>query len=58
MDSTTASDPFVKRVYPTVTDDGTFSATVDMSDVDDGTAFGIRLNYDGETLAEADGRIA
>ena len=57
LDSETASDPFVKRPETTVQDGGQFSATVDMSNNDEGSEFTVEVIHDDETLAEADGQI-
>jgi hypothetical protein len=57
LDSETPSDPLIKRPPATVTDEGTFSATVDMSDADEGTEFTVSVVTDDDTVAEADGRV-
>ncbi|MDS0257819.1 hypothetical protein NDI56_00190 [Haloarcula sp. S1CR25-12] len=57
LDSETASDPFVKLPETTVQDGGEFSATVDMSNNDEGSEFTVEVIHDGETLTEADGQV-
>lgn len=57
LKSETTSDPFVKLPEATVQDDGRFSATVDLSNNDEGTEFTAEATHDDETLATADGHI-
>lgn len=51
------SSPFLLQETATVTDDGTFAATVDLVGVDNGTEFTATVRHDDEAVAEAEGLV-
>jgi len=57
ISSTDASAPFLRRVEATVTDEGTFAATMDVSNIDPATEFEATVRYNGSTIAETTGRV-
>jgi hypothetical protein len=52
------SSPFLLTAEATVSEEGTFEATVDLSGVDGGTTVDVVVRHDGETAAETTGEIA
>ena len=52
------ANPFLKSVETTVTEQGTFEATFDMSDVPEGSYFELSVRGNGSGLASAEGRVA
>ena len=52
-----ASTPFVRTTETTVTDNGTFDATVDLSRVGGQPRFEVVVRHDGEAVANAAGRV-
>lgn len=57
LQSADASSPFLKQQSATVTEDGRFAASYDMSDVAPDTAFEVSVRHDGESLATANGTV-
>ncbi|WP_135365593.1 BGTF surface domain-containing protein [Halosimplex halophilum] len=51
------SSPFLKSAAATVTEDGRFSAAVNMSAVPAGSTFEVTVRHDGDTVATADGEV-
>jgi len=52
------SSPFLLTAEATVSEEGTFEASVDLSGVDAGTTVDVVVRHDGETAAETTGEIA
>lgn len=55
--STSPSTPFLRAADATVQDDGTWTATVDLSSVADQPSFTAVVSHDGERLANATGEV-
>lgn len=53
-----AETAFVRQATATVEDDGTFAASVDLSDAAAGDRFEVTVRHDGDTVASADGELA
>lgn len=55
--SSEATNPFLKSVETTVSEDGTFGATFDLSDISEGAAFQVVVRANGSELASAEGQV-
>ncbi|WP_436931378.1 BGTF surface domain-containing protein [Halosimplex halobium] len=55
--TSTGSSPFLKGATATVTEDGRFSAAVNMSAVAPGSTFEVTVRHDHDTIAIADGEV-
>lgn len=54
----TGQNPFIRSVDVTVGEDGTFAATVDLSNVPGDASFEVVVIHDGEELASANGTVS
>ncbi|WP_018256250.1 BGTF surface domain-containing protein [Halomicrobium katesii] len=57
IESTTSAAPFLKRLEATVADDGTFTATGDLSDLPPDTAFEATVVYNATVIGRQSGQI-